>query len=465
MTIAAAGNIAKSAANSHANSRSFDAALAHARNKQDSAGNSQGKGPTQGQGNNPGDNGGGAAHGVSNNPGQDHGNGFSSGANFNPGFGHNSPLPGQVPSFGLNWGGHGQSSTALDAMFAAISHGPPALGSTEFGRGAAPFNAASFYHVTSILDGSFGGPFPFGQQIFLGQAGGFFELLTRQAQTPEEIYLLNAMSANGKAPEDALNALLTLRQWRLLELAGWPGVALASRPLRGDGGPWLGQMGANIAQVPPEVAAKLEGREFKSFAGFSQAFWRAVADTPELAAQFSAANLARMRAGAPPLAPQSQRFDDLSAYMIYHKAPVSQGGALYDMSNMLVVTPFMYQAVLDPRYQSVILNIMHSGHMSARVLLKRRRRVRRYSERKQDFAFGRWARRKLRDFRRRYRGKQKPGRKAPQKVPTVLIGQILPPLRRARQASLRLRRRARPPVITHQPMGGSLTDGLGPEPA
>ena len=425
-------------------------------------GDNRGQGPGSGLGfgrtNNDGQ-GNGFALGRGDNRGQGQGDGLGFGRADNPGIGHGTQA-GQGPFFGSDRG------PGPDSMYAMISHGPADVRSGDFGSAGNQLGSGSLFHVTSILDGSFRGPLTLGvpltQQALTGQARAVYGELAREAQTPKEIYLLNTMFAHGKSPNEAQNALAGLRQWQLLETAGPPGIAFSSQPARTYAGPWLGDLGATIGQVPPQVAGKLAGREFNSFSAFCQAFWRAVADTPELAAQFSAANLARMRNGAPPLAALSQQFEGFSAYMIYHKIPVSQGGAVFDMSNMLIVTPFMYHAILDLKLQNLILNIMHSGHMSVKVLLKRRRAARR-SRLKQDFGFGRWARRKLRDLRRRYKSKPKRARKARQTVPTVLIGQILPPLWTSRQSNRRPVRRPYPAVITQTLPNGALGESSAPQ--
>jgi hypothetical protein len=271
------------------------------------------------------------------------------------------------------------------------------------------------------------------------------------------------MFAYGKSPVETENALLSLRQWRLLESAGQSGVVYSSQSGKDADGPWLGDAGANIAQVPPQIAAKLEGREFRTFSAFIQAFWQAVADTPELAEQFSASNLARMRAGMPPLASLAEQYEEFTAFMIYHKIPVSDGGSLYDLSNMLIVTPYMYHTILDPKLQNMILNIMHSGHMSARMLLRRRREGRGRGRQRQQFGFGRWAKRKLRDLHRRYKAKRSQAGKALKTVPTVLIGQVLPPLWRGGQASRRTRRRPYPPMLNQTALKREIDEG-GPAP-
>lgn len=78
----------------------------------------------------------------------------------------------------------------------------------------------------------------------------------------------------------------------------WRRAARRWRPSRGRG--CVGARG-NAGLVPGQVADKLRGRRFGSFDEFRAPFWKAVADTPELVAQFSQPNPGRMRQGLAPL--------------------------------------------------------------------------------------------------------------------------------------------------------------------
>ena len=72
---------------------------------------------------------------------------------------------------------------------------------------------------------------------------------------------------------------------------------------------------------------------------FREEIWRTVANTPELAVQFNAGNRALMRGGNAPFAIPSQQWGDKQVFEIHHPDELRFGGALYDMSNMRVVTP------------------------------------------------------------------------------------------------------------------------------
>lgn len=128
-----------------------------------------------------------------------------------------------------------------------------------------------------------------------------------------------------------------------------PGDARASGPLNRIEGTWLRGTQGNAGQFPAQVAEKLAGRQFENFGEFRAAFWRAVADTPELAAQFSPGNRALMREGGAPIAVEDQ-WHGGNRYVLHHQMPVARGGGVYDMSNLVVLTPRMHQDILARGY-------------------------------------------------------------------------------------------------------------------
>jgi hypothetical protein len=116
-----------------------------------------------------------------------------------------------------------------------------------------------------------------------------------------------------------------------------PGTAYSSLAGLDDiSGRWLTSSPANL---PGQVARRLEGRQFNSFGEFRSAVWATVADIPELAVQFSSQNLQLMRAGNAPFAPSGGQVGGRQVFELHHDTPLSSGGFLYDMRNIRVVTP------------------------------------------------------------------------------------------------------------------------------
>jgi hypothetical protein len=127
-----------------------------------------------------------------------------------------------------------------------------------------------------------------------------------------------------------------------------PGRASGGLNLPEIRGKWLKGTDGNAGYVPGQVAKQLNGEAFGSFDEFRSAFWKSVASDATLSSQFTPANVARMRNGLAPFAPSSQTVPGQPTYILHHRTPINQGGAVYDMNNLLVVTPKYHAELLDP---------------------------------------------------------------------------------------------------------------------
>lgn len=76
----------------------------------------------------------------------------------------------------------------------------------------------------------------------------------------------------------------------------------------------------------------------------------AVANDPVLAAQFSAENVNAMRKGLAPVAVKSQYLGGQRSYILHHIEPIQHGGGVYDLDNLLVVTPRFHKDALPAEY-------------------------------------------------------------------------------------------------------------------
>ena len=118
-----------------------------------------------------------------------------------------------------------------------------------------------------------------------------------------------------------------------------------------EGDKWFRGTEANAAKIPKQIAEKMKGMEFSNFDQFRQKFWKLVADDPVLSKNFSPGDLVRMKSqGRSPRVLDSQRYGGRSAYEIHHSTPINQGGAVYDIDNLVIVTPKYHHAILDPKY-------------------------------------------------------------------------------------------------------------------
>ncbi|NIF26011.1 pyocin [Pantoea sp. Tr-811] len=105
-------------------------------------------------------------------------------------------------------------------------------------------------------------------------------------------------------------------------------------------GAWLSEETRNAgAAIPAAIANLLRGREFRDFDAFRNEFWKSVANTPELSTQFNVANNRLMHKGYAPKARDIDHYKGNTTFILHHVTPISEGGAVYDLDNIKVVTP------------------------------------------------------------------------------------------------------------------------------
>lgn len=105
----------------------------------------------------------------------------------------------------------------------------------------------------------------------------------------------------------------------------------------------------NAGLIPKSIGEQLSGRQFKNFDEFRGEFWKLVADS-DYAAEFSTSNITRMKDGLAPIAHSSQQYGGIKSYILHHSKPIYDGGGVYDLSNIQIVTPKMHQEILDKAY-------------------------------------------------------------------------------------------------------------------
>jgi hypothetical protein len=117
-----------------------------------------------------------------------------------------------------------------------------------------------------------------------------------------------------------------------------PGIASgAGQSVSGN---WLGAAATlEGAPIPKQLADKLRGREFSSFDAFRRVFWRKVANDELLMDQFSFFNKIDIRRGLSPSALPSEQVGGRQKFEIHHIKPISEGGSVYDLDNLRVLTP------------------------------------------------------------------------------------------------------------------------------
>ncbi|RAS24012.1 MULTISPECIES: S-type pyocin domain-containing protein [unclassified Pseudomonas] len=112
-------------------------------------------------------------------------------------------------------------------------------------------------------------------------------------------------------------------------------------------GLWLGEATRGEgAPIPAHIADQLRGIEFRSYDAFREKLWKIVAIDPELSRQFSKQNIIRMREnGHAPRARNSDIYGKKKSFELHHVVPISEGGEVYDIDNIRVVTPAAHHKI------------------------------------------------------------------------------------------------------------------------
>ena len=136
---------------------------------------------------------------------------------------------------------------------------------------------------------------------------------------------------------------------KLAQLRRLPGIVKGvGKVIQGDR--WLRGSHENAGFVPAQIAQRLAGRQFKNFDAFQDAFWREVAADSQLSKGVTADDLVAMHQGNAPLADKMQALGKRRVYELHHATPIHDGGEVYDVDNIVVVTPRYHKEVLEPAY-------------------------------------------------------------------------------------------------------------------
>ncbi|MFW3166770.1 S-type pyocin domain-containing protein [Pseudomonas syringae pv. syringae] len=96
---------------------------------------------------------------------------------------------------------------------------------------------------------------------------------------------------------------------------------------------------AEGAPIPSQVADQLRGVRFSNFGRQREAIWKAVANDSEISQQFSQRNLQLMKAGNAPHPKLEDQVGRRTKFEIHHKEEIANGGAVYDVDNLVIMTP------------------------------------------------------------------------------------------------------------------------------
>jgi len=154
---------------------------------------------------------------------------------------------------------------------------------------------------------------------------------------------LGGIAGKGKSLVDKIKAT---------KLRNSPGTAYGTKglPYIKNGDKWLRGTHGNAGLVPKQVGQKLSGRTFKNFDEFRSELWMEISRDKALRRSFSPQNRSRMSNGKAPLAHESQHVGEIKSYQLHHKTPISKGGPVYGLDNIVIVTPRYHKEILEPGY-------------------------------------------------------------------------------------------------------------------
>lgn len=109
---------------------------------------------------------------------------------------------------------------------------------------------------------------------------------------------------------------------------------------QGDGENWLrdADKGEGVP-IPERIADRLRGLEFSSFDAFRKALWTEVGKDPELLKQFKNQNKPLVIKGKSAFTIPSEQVGDRKRFELHHITRLIDGGAVYDIDNLRVITP------------------------------------------------------------------------------------------------------------------------------
>lgn len=106
------------------------------------------------------------------------------------------------------------------------------------------------------------------------------------------------------------------------------------------GDKWLEDAGkGNGVPIPDRIADKLRGQKFNNIDEFRRKLWEEVSKDPELLKQFKKQNQGNLKAAKAPAPPKGERVGGRIKYEIHHETRIVDGGEVYDIDNMRIVTP------------------------------------------------------------------------------------------------------------------------------
>lgn len=99
------------------------------------------------------------------------------------------------------------------------------------------------------------------------------------------------------------------------------------------------------AEIPQEIAEELRGRTFSQFRYFRNAIWRRMSKLEKVKERMPTSNLELMKEVYSPKVSLSESYGSRARYELHHVIPISKGGGVYDIDNIVILTPHQHVSI------------------------------------------------------------------------------------------------------------------------
>jgi hypothetical protein len=131
------------------------------------------------------------------------------------------------------------------------------------------------------------------------------------------------------------------RQINAEELRNSPGITTQNNKIDVNQNKLMYQSG-NIGVIPQEIKDRLNNRTFNNFNELRSALWEEVGNS-KYATEFGKSGQTLMKNGMAP-------YSNSGKYVIHHKQPIAKGGGVYDLDNLIILSPEMHKIIIDSKY-------------------------------------------------------------------------------------------------------------------
>ncbi|RAU48712.1 MULTISPECIES: S-type pyocin domain-containing protein [unclassified Pseudomonas] len=116
---------------------------------------------------------------------------------------------------------------------------------------------------------------------------------------------------------------------------------------------WQGRAMTGLgAPVPAVIADALRDRNYAEFGSLRRAIWREFSKHPELTRNMDDTNVQLISKGLAPFAPKTERKGGRVKFEIHHIHPISQGGDVYNIDNLMFNTPLNHDKIHQHTHQN-----------------------------------------------------------------------------------------------------------------